>query len=143
MQENDVAASDRLEAAFGIKDSEATLNVPIAKSSQDNSIDIMPSPKKKAGHSQSPTPSVSVYFPGRIASNVFSDLALSVKHRFQQQLKRFAPEDDTVNIRQKAEKIHEVDYLELKNTVETYLTKTGGNLKLKAQLEDRTPTAEV
>ena len=71
----------------------ATLIVPITKSSGDDSIDIMPLPKKKAGRSQSPTPSVSLYFPRRIASNVFSDLALSVKHRFQQQLKRFGPQD--------------------------------------------------
>jgi len=84
MQEHDVEARDRLEAAFGSKDSQATLTVPIAKSSRDDSIDIMPSPKKKAGCSQSPTPSVSVYFPRRIASNVFSVLALSVKQHFQQ-----------------------------------------------------------
>jgi len=44
MQEHDVAASNRVEAAFGIKDSEATLTVPIAKSSGDDSIDIMPLP---------------------------------------------------------------------------------------------------
>jgi len=74
--------------------------VPIAKSSGDDPIHIMPSPKKKAGRSQSPTPSISVYFPRKIASNVFSDLALSVKQRFLQQLKSFAPktEDDITNI---------------------------------------------
>jgi len=84
MQEHDVEVGDRLEAAFGSKDSEATLTVPIAKSSRYDSVYIMPSPKKKAGRSQSPTLSISVYFPGKIASNVFSDLALSVKQRFQQ-----------------------------------------------------------
>ena len=52
MQEHDVEVGDRLEAAFGSKDSEATLTVPFTKSSGDDSIDIMPSPKKKAGHSQ-------------------------------------------------------------------------------------------
>ena len=90
----------------------------------------MPSPKKKAGHSQSPTPFVSVYFPGKISSNLFSDLAFSVKQCFQQHLKRFASkiEDDIINIRQEDKKIYEtlssfqVDHLELKNTVETYLT---------------------
>jgi len=74
-----------------------------------------------------------------------------VKHCFQQQLKRFAPktEDDIINIRQEAEKIYETlsslqaDYLELKNTVETYLTETRRYLKLKAQLEDWTPIAKV
>jgi len=83
--------------------------VQIAKSSRDDSIDIMPSPKKKAGRSQSLTSSVAVYFLGKISSNVFSDLALSVKQRFLQQLKRFAPkiEDDITNIRQEAEKIYE------------------------------------
>jgi len=84
MQEHDVEVGDRLEAAFGHNDSEATLTVPIAKSSGDDSIDIMPSPKKKGGRSQSLTPSVPVYFPGKIASNIFSDLALSVKQRFLQ-----------------------------------------------------------
>jgi len=70
----------------------------IAKSSRDDSIDIMPLLKKKARHSQSPTPSVLVYFPERISSNMFSDLALSVKQRFQQQLKRFTLkiEDDII-----------------------------------------------
>ena len=100
----------------------------------------MPSPKKKAGHSQSSTPSVSFYFPGKIASNVFSDLALSVKQRFLQQLKRFAPKtgDDITNIWQEAEKIYEtlssfqVDHLGLKNTVEVYLNEVGQYLKLKA-----------
>jgi len=150
MQEHDVEARDRLEATFSSKNSEATLTVPIAKSSEDDSIDIMPSPKTKAGRSQSPTPSISVYFPGR-TSNVFNDLALSVKQSFQQQLKRFAlkTEDDIISIRQEAKKIYEnlsssqVDYLELKNTVETYLTKTRRYLKLKAQQEDWTPTVEV
>jgi len=33
--------------------------------------------------------------------------------------------------------------LGLKNTVETYLTEAGRYLKLKAQLEDQTPTVEV
>ena len=113
MWEHDVKVRDRIEAAFGSKDSEATLTLPIAKSSGDDSINIMPSPKKKAGRSQPPTPSISVYFPGRIASNVFSDLALSVKQCFLQQLKRFAPktEDDITNIRQEAEKIYETLFL--------------------------------
>jgi len=95
-----VVARGRLEAAFDSNDSEATLIVPIAKSSENDSIDIMPSPKKKEGCSQSPTPSVSVYFPRRMASNVFSDLALSVKQRFQHQLKRFGLkiEYDFINI---------------------------------------------
>jgi len=99
--EHDVEAGDRVEAAFGSKDSEANLIVPIAKSFRDDSIDIMPSPKKKAGRSLSPTPSVLVYFPGKITSNVFSDLAFIVKQHFLQQLKRFAPktEDDITNIR--------------------------------------------
>jgi len=151
VQELDVVARDGLAAAFGSKDSEATLIVPIAKSSGDDSIDIMPSPKKKVGRSQSPTPSVSVYFPGKISSNVFSDLALSVKQRFLQQLKRFAPktEDDITNIRYEAEKIYETlssfqaDHLRLKDTVETYLTEAKQYLKLKAQLQDRIPTVEV
>ena len=111
----------------------------------------MPSPKKKAGCSQSPTPSVPIYFPGKIAFNVFSDLALNVKQCFLQQLKRFAPqaEDDITNIRQEAEKIYETlssfqaDHLELKNTVETCLTEAKQYLKLKAQLQDRTTTIEV
>ena len=144
MQEHDVVVRDRLAASFYSKDSEATLTVPIAKSSGDDSIDIMPSPKKKAGRSQSPTPSISVYLPGKISSNVFSDLALSVKQHFLQQLKRFAPktEDGITNIRQEAKKINETlssfqaHHLGLKDTVETYL-------KLKAQLQDRTPTIEV
>jgi len=68
--------------------------VPIAKSSGDDSIDIMPSPKKKVGRSQSPTPFVSIYFPRKISSNVFSDMALSVKQHFLQQLKRFAPKTE-------------------------------------------------
>jgi len=82
--------------------------VPIVKSSGDDYIDIMPSPKKKAGRSQSPTPSVPVYFPRKIASNVFSDLVLSVKQHFLQQLKRFTAkaEDDITNIQQEAEKIY-------------------------------------
>jgi len=60
MQEHDVEIRDRLKAAFGSNDNEATLTVPIAKSSGDDSIDIMPSLKMKAKHSQSPTPSASV-----------------------------------------------------------------------------------
>jgi len=43
----------------------------------------MPSPVKQAERCESPTPSVATYFPGRIASGVFNDLALSVKQRFQ------------------------------------------------------------
>jgi len=82
MYKHSVEARDRL-TAFGGKDSEASLTMSMAKSSGDDSIDIMPLPKKKVGRSQSPTPSVSAYFLGRIASNVFSDLALSVKQCFQ------------------------------------------------------------
>jgi len=109
IQEHDVEVRDRLEFAFGNKDSEATLTVPIAKSFEDNSINMMPSLEKKAEHSQSCTPSVLVYFPRRIASNVFSDMALSVKKHFQQQLRRFTPqtEDDIINIRLEAKKIYE------------------------------------
>jgi len=44
----------------------------------------MQSPVKQAERCQSPTPSVATYFPGRIASIVFNNLALSVKQRFQQ-----------------------------------------------------------
>ena len=106
MQEHHVEAKNRLEAAFNSNDSEAILTVPIAKSSGDDSIDIMPLPKEKVGRSKSPTPSISIYFHGRIASNVFSDLALRVKKHFQQQLKKFTSktEDDIINIRQEAEK---------------------------------------
>ena len=111
----------------------------------------MPSPVKRAERCQSPTASVATYFPGRIASGVFNDLALSVKQRFQQQLKKFIPktEGDLANIRQEAEQIYETlssfqaDYLGLKNSVEAYLNEVGQYLKLKAQLEDRTPTEDV
>ena len=46
MKEHDVAARDRLAAAFDSEDSVVTLTVPIVKSSGDDSIDIMPSPKQ-------------------------------------------------------------------------------------------------
>jgi len=82
VKEHDVAARDRLAAAFDSEDSVVTLTVPIVKSSGDDSIEIMPSPKQSVLSLLSP--SVSVYFPGKIASNVFSDLALSVKQRFLQ-----------------------------------------------------------
>jgi len=66
-------------------------------------------------------------------------------------LKRFIPkaEDDITNIQQEAEKIYETlssfqeEYLGLKNTVERYLIEAGQYLKLKAQLQDRTPTVKV
>jgi len=82
---------------------------------------------------------------------VFNDLALSVKQRFQQQLKKFIPktEGDLGNIRQEAERIYETlssfqtDYLGLKNSIDVYLNEVGQYLKLKAQLEDRTPTKDV
>jgi len=133
MQEHDVEDRDRLEVAFSSKDTEATLIVPIVKSSRDYSIDIVLSPKKKADHSQSFTHSVSIYFPGRIASNVFSDLTFSVTQRFQQQLKRFTPktEDDIIKIWQEDEKIYrtlssfQAYHLGLKNTIEVYLNKVG------------------
>ena len=82
MQEHDLKAKDRLEAAFVSKDSEATLTMPIANSSKDNPIDIMIQPEKKVGRSQSPTPSVLAYFLGIVAFSVFNDLALSMKHHF-------------------------------------------------------------
>ena len=111
----------------------------------------MPSPVKQAERCESPTPSVATYFPGRIASGVFNDLALSVKQRFQQQLKKFIPktEGDLANIRQEAEQIYETlssfqaDYLGLKNSVEAYLNEVEQYLKLKAQLEDRSPSEDV
>jgi len=129
MQEHDAEARDKLEATFGNKDSEATLTMPIAKSSEDDSIDILPLPKKKAGHLESPTPSVSVYFPGKITSIVFNDPALSVQQQFQQQLKK--TEDDIINMPHEAKKIYETlssfeeDHLGLKNTVEAYLNEVG------------------
>jgi len=46
VKEHDVAARDRLAAAFDSEDSVVTLTVPIVKSSGDDSIDIMPSPKQ-------------------------------------------------------------------------------------------------
>ena len=60
MQEHDVEARDGLEDAFGSKDSKATLTMSITKSFGDDSTDIMPSPNKKVGRSQSPAPSFSV-----------------------------------------------------------------------------------
>jgi len=120
--------------------------VPAGKSAEDNSINIMPLPVKQAEHCESPTSSDVTYFPERIASGVFNNLALSVKQRFQQQLKKFVPktEGDIANIRQEAEQIYETlssfqaDYLWLKNTLEAYLNEVGQYLKLKAQLEGRT-----
>ena len=53
--------------------------MPAAKSIEDDPINIMPSPVKQAERCESPTPSVATYFPGRIPSRVFNDLALSVK----------------------------------------------------------------
>jgi len=53
--------------------------MPIAKSYEYISIDIMPSLEKKTWRSQSPTLSILVYFFDRIASGVFSDLALIMK----------------------------------------------------------------
>jgi len=111
----------------------------------------MPMLLKKVEHCESPTPSVATYFLGRIASGMFNDLALSVKQRFHQQLKKFIPkiEGDLVNIRQEAEQIYKMlssfqaDYLGLKNYVEAYLNELGQYLKLKAQLEDRTPAEDV
>ena len=103
--------------------------MPAAKSTEDDSINIMQSPVKQAERCQSPTPYVATYLPGRIASGVFNNLALSVKRCFQQQLKRFIPkiEGDLTNICQEAEQIYETlssfqaDYLGLKNSVEAYL----------------------
>lgn len=91
---------DRLNAAFDDKDSEATLTVHAAKSTEDDSINIMSLPVKQAEHCQSPTPFILTYVPGRITSGMFSDLALSVKQHFQQQLKKFIPktEGDIANI---------------------------------------------
>jgi len=133
MQGYTVEIKDRLKAVFGDKDSEATLTVPAAKSTEDDSINIMPSPVKQAEHCQSPTPSVATYFPGRIGSGVFNDLALSVKRLFQQQLKKFIPkkEGDLANICQEVEQIYgtlssfQADYLGLKNSVKAYLNAVG------------------
>ena len=151
MQEHTVEIGDTLKAAFGDKDSEATLTVPIVKSTEDDSINIMPSQMKRIECCQSPTPSAATYLLGRIASGVFNDLPLSVKQHFQQQLKKFIPktEGELANIRQETEQIHETlssfqaDYLGLKNSVEAYLNEVEQYLKLKAQLKDRTPTEDV
>jgi len=77
------------------------LTVPAAKSTEDDYINIIPSPVKQAERCQSPTPSVTTYFPGRITFDVFNDLALSANQCFQQQLKKFIPktEGDLANIR--------------------------------------------
>jgi len=48
--------------AFESKDSEATLTMPIDKSSGDDSIDIMSSPEKKTRCAQSPMPSIAPTF---------------------------------------------------------------------------------
>ena len=74
---------------------------------------------------------------------MFNNLALSVKQRFQQQLKKFTPktEDNIINIRLEAEQIYktlssfQVDYLGLKSTVKAYLKEVAQYPKLKAQLE--------
>jgi len=66
MQEHNAEARDRLEATFGSKDSKVTLTVRIAKSFRDDSIDIIPSPKKKAGHYQSLLPLFQFTFLGEL-----------------------------------------------------------------------------
>ena len=74
---------------------------------------------------------------------MFSNLALSVKQCFQQQLKIFTPktEADIINVRQEAAQIYESlstfqpDYLGLKSTVKAYLKEVAQYAKLKAQLE--------
>ena len=74
-----VEVGDRLSAAFGDKDNEATLTVLAAKSTEDDYINIMSWPVKQIERCQSPTPSIATYFPRRIAFGMFNDLALNVK----------------------------------------------------------------
>jgi len=124
--------------------------VPAAKLTEDDSINIMPSPVKQAERCESPTPSVTTYFLGRITSGMFNDLASSMKQRFPQELKKFIPKaaGDLANIRHEVEQIDETlcfqaDYLGLKNSVEAYLNEVEQYLKLKAQLEGWTPIEDV
>ena len=125
--------------------------MPIAKSSKVDIIDIMPSPSKKAECYQPPYPSILAYFPKRITFSVFNGLALSVKHHFQQLLKTFTPkaEDDIIKyLRESCNNIWDLiilpsRYLGLRNNVKAYLNEVDQCLKLKAQLENCTPTVEV